>query len=148
MLIENLRELFRRDLNKLKTEISLFKQEEKIWQVGQDITNSAGNLTLHLIGNLNTYIGAELGKTGYIRDRDAEFALKNIPRNVLLEKLDATIAVVDRSLQEIKPEDLENDYSLMVFERKMTVGYFLLHLAMHLAYHLGQVNYQRRFFDN
>lgn len=148
MLIENLRDLFRRDLNKLKTEISLFKQEGNIWKVGQDIANPAGNLTLHLIGNLNTYIGAELGKTGYVRDRDAEFALKNIPRNVLLEKLDATIAVVDRSLQEIKPEDLEKDYSLVVFERKMTVGFFLLHLAMHLAYHLGQVNYQRRFFDN
>ena len=78
MLIETLRSIFNRDLLRLKTEIDLYKDESKIWLVEENIANSAGNLCLHLIGNLNTYIGAEFGKTNYVRNRELEFSLKNI----------------------------------------------------------------------
>jgi len=86
MILETLKTLFNRDLNKLKSEIESYHTESSIWTIDKNISNSAGNLCLHLIGNLNTYIGAEIGKTGYIRNRPLEFSLKNIPKSELVQK--------------------------------------------------------------
>lgn len=147
MLPDVLRGIFRRDLEKLATEITLFRLEENIWRVGTGISNSAGNLCLHLIGNLNTYIGAGLGDTAYVRDREAEFSLKSIPAAVLLKNIADTIVVVDTTLQQLTGEEMDKDYPILVFEKKTTVGYFLVHLATHLSYHLGQINYCRRLLD-
>lgn len=144
MLIETLKSLFNRDLNKLKAEIELYENENQIWLIDKNISNSAGNLCLHLIGNINTYIGAELGKTGYIRDRPLEFSLKDIPRSELISKINDTILVVNNTLDTLTENDLEVIYPEIVFEKKMTTGFFLVHLATHLAYHLGQINYHRR----
>lgn len=147
MLPDVLRGIFRRDLEKLAAEIMLFRQEENIWRVGTGISNSAGNLCLHLIGNLNTYIGAGLGNTAYVRDREAEFSLKNIPAATLLKNIAATIIVVDKTLEQLTEQEMDKDYPMLVFEKKTTVGYFLVHLATHLSYHLGQINYCRRLLD-
>ena len=147
MLTETLQKLFSRDLNKLKAEIELYQDEKNIWRTDKGIANSAGNLCLHLIGNLNAYIGAELGGTGYIRKRDLEFSLKNIPRRELVQSIDDTIIVVNQSLEKIRDADLEQDFPVKVFEYTMTIEYFLVHLSSHFTYHLGQVNYHRRLLD-
>lgn len=147
MITESLRSLFNRDLNKLKTEIEAYQSEATIWKTDKNISNSAGNLCLHLVGNLNHFIGAELGKTGYVRIRELEFSLKDIPKAELIEKVTATTAMVDNVLSRLTPEDLEKEYPLVVFEDKMTTGYFLIHLVTHLDYHLGQINYHRRLLD-
>ncbi|RKO72698.1 DUF1572 domain-containing protein [Sphingobacterium puteale] len=147
MLIKTLKSLFYRDLNRLKTEIASYAQEENIWIVDHGIANSAGNLCLHLIGNLQTYIGAEIGKTGYIRNREAEFTLRDIPRSVLLDGIDNTISVVDLALDKLNQDDLAAIYPLLVFEEKTTTEYLLVHLTTHLTYHLGQINYHRRLLD-
>ncbi|KFF28256.1 DinB family protein [Chryseobacterium vrystaatense] len=147
MIIESLRSLYTRDLTKLKAEIESYQNESSIWKTDKNITNSAGNLCLHLIGNLNTYFGAELGKTGYIRNRELEFSLKDIPRAELIEKVVATQNMVDDVLSQLTPEDLEKEYPIVVFEDTMTTGFFLIHLIMHLDYHLGQINYHRRLLD-
>jgi uncharacterized damage-inducible protein DinB len=147
MLTETLRLLFRRDLNRVQQELALYKNEQRIWHIEKGIANSAGNLCLHLIGNLNTYIGAELGGTGYIRHRELEFSLKNIARRELLEKLNETSRTVDNVLSEIKPEVLSQEYPLLVFDHKTSTEYLLVHLATHLTYHLGQINYHRRLLD-
>lgn len=144
MLIEILRSLFNRDLNKLKEEIALYQTESKLWVIDKNISNSAGNLCLHLIGNLNTYIGAELGKTGYVRDRPLEFSLKNVPKQVLIRKIEDTISVINNTLDNLIEEELCTIYPQIVFEKEMTTGFFLMHLSTHLAYHLGQINYHRR----
>lgn len=144
MLIETLKSLFNRDLNKLKIEIASYQTENQIWAIDKNISNSAGNLCLHLMGNINTYIGAGLGKTGYIRDRPLEFSLKDIPKSELISKIDATILVVNNTLDSLTEADLEAVYPEIVFEKEMTTGYFLVHLSTHLAYHLGQINYHRR----
>ncbi|MES1214960.1 MAG: DUF1572 family protein [Bacteroidota bacterium] len=148
MLIENLKILFARDLSKLKTEIGLYQNEDKIWYVEKNIANSGGNLCLHLIGNLNTYIGAGIGNTNYVRDRDSEFSLKNIPKAELLKRIEDTILVVAESLDKITDNEMGNEYPLLVFDKKTSTGYFLIHLAMHLGYHLGQINYHRRLLDS
>ena len=147
MLIQSLKTLFRRDLNRLEQELELYRNEEIIWHTERGITNSAGNLCLHLVGNLNTYIGAELGKTGYIRHRELEFSLKNIPRTELLQKVAETILVVENALDTLTVEQLDEEYPMLVFDEKTTTGYLLVHLTTHLSYHLGQINYHRRLLD-
>jgi uncharacterized damage-inducible protein DinB len=144
MLIQTLKKLFRRDLEKLKREISLYQDEDKIWIVEKNIANSAGNLCLHLIGNLNTYIGAEIGKTGYTRQRDLEFSQKNIPQKELIKKIDDTVLVVEAALDVVTDEQLNEEYPLLVFAEKTSTEYFLVHLVAYLSYHLGQINYHRR----
>ena len=148
MVIETLQKIFKRDLEKLKQEIASYRDESNLWKIDKSIANSSGNLCLHLVGNLNTYIGAEMGKTGYVRDRDREFSQKNIPRDELVKMIEDTITVVANGLNKLKEEDLEKEYPLLVFKEKTSTGYFLIHLTVHLGYHLGQVNYHRRLLDN
>ncbi len=144
MITENLIALFTRDLQKLKEEISLYTDENKIWEVKEGIHNSGGNLCLHLCGNLQHFIGGVLGESGYIRNREAEFKLKNISRTKLLDEIDATLAVVIDTLEQVSKKELEKEYPLHVFGEPINTAYFLLHLAGHLNYHLGQINYHRR----
>ncbi len=139
--------LFERDLTQLKTELNLYKSEAAIWQIDKGIANSAGNLALHLVGNLNTYIGAEIGKTGYVRDRPLEFSAKNIARQQLITMIDDTIVVVKNALATMTEADFEKEYPILVLAQKTSTEYFLVHLATHLGYHLGQVNYHRRLLD-
>jgi len=147
MTIEILKSLYNRDLNKLKVEIESYQNEESLWKIDKNISNSGGNLCLHLLGNLNTYIGAELGKTGYVRQRDLEFSLKNIPKTELLEKLETLIEIVNSTLEKLSDDDLKKDYPQESLGYKMTTEYFLIHLLSHLNYHLGQINYHRRLMD-
>ncbi|SDS25978.1 Protein of unknown function [Formosa sp. Hel1_31_208] len=147
MIIETLVKLFKRDLNKLKEEINSYHKEENLWKVSEGISNSAGNLCLHLNGNLNHFIGETIGKSGYVRQRDLEFSLKDVPRTELLKQIDETIGVVERTLKTLTENDIHKEYKRHVFEDTMTIQYFLVHLAMHLAYHLGQINYHRRSLD-
>ena len=148
MLTQTLNKLFKRDLNKLKEEIKLYSNESNLWIVDKNVLNSGGNLCLHLVGNLNHFIGAEIGKTNYIRQRDLEFSLKNVPRTELIQQIDDVILVIDQVLHTLTEEDLQKEYSRRVFEDTMTVEYFLVHLSMHLGYHLGQINYHRRLLDS
>ena len=144
MTTQTLIKLFRRDLTKLNAEIELYNEEQDLWLLKNEINNAAGNLSLHVVGNLNHFIGAVLGKTGYIRQRDLEFSLKDIPKAALLKDIETTIVMVETVLSGLNEEDLKKDYPLMVFNETMTTEYFLTHLTTHLAYHLGQINYHRR----
>lgn len=148
MAIETLKTLFNRDLNKLKTEIGSYQNEDTIWSIDKNISNSAGNLCLHLIGNLNTYIGAQIGKTNYVRNRELEFSQKDIPQAELIAKIEATIIVVNDALDQLTSEKLKKEYPLLVFETKTSTEFLLIHLTTHLAYHLGQINYHRRLLDD
>ena len=147
MLKEILPTLFERDLRKLIDEINLYKDEDKLWSVPPGISNSAGNLCLHLIGNLSHFIGATLGHTGYVRHRDDEFSLKNIPRQDLLINIENTILIVKDTLADLKDDDFEKDFPLEVFGRVVKTDFMMMHLTTHLSYHLGQINYHRRLID-
>ena len=141
---ESLIEIFERDLNRLITEINLCRDEDNLWMIKEGISNSAGNLTLHLLGNLNHFIGATLGHSGYVRYRDDEFALKNIPRADLVTNIENCILMVKATIQKLTAEDFEKLFPIEVFGKPLTTGFMLLHLSAHLAYHLGQINYHRR----
>ena len=147
MVQATLQKIFKRDLEKLKSEIEQYTNEENLWKIDGTILNSGGNHCLHLVGNLNTFIGATLGNTGYIRDRDAEFSLKNVPKIELIQQIDALIPIVEKSLSNLNSRMMEEEYPVTVFKEKTTTEYFLIHLATHLGYHLGQINYHRRLLD-
>jgi hypothetical protein len=147
MITQTLIALFERDLNKLKTELLSYKSEEAIWKTEAAIPNSAGNLALHLIGNLNAFIGAEIGKTGYIRNRPLEFSAKFVPRDTIVADIEATIEVIKNALSLLTEEDYQAEYPVLVLEEKKSTEFFFIHLAVHLGYHLGQVNYHRRLLD-
>ena len=138
---------FESDLNNLITEIELYKKEENIWRIDKGISNSAGNLTLHLIGNLHTFIGKEIGKTNYVRNRELEFTQKKVPRIELINSVKNTLEMVKKSLSSITNEELKNDYPILKFSKVETNEYLLVHLIKHLTYHLGQINYHRRLLD-
>ncbi len=144
MLTKSLAEIFERDLKKLKDEIMLYTSEEDLWNIKDGISNSGGNLCLHLIGNLNHFIGATLGNTGYVRQRDKEFSLKNIPRQQLAADIDKTMEAVKATLAALNESELEKEFPLEMGGRRAPTGFILLHLSTHFNYHLGQINYHRR----
>jgi uncharacterized damage-inducible protein DinB len=148
MIIDTLKTLFNRDLNRLITEIELYNSEADIWKVKGQINNSAGHLCLHLVGNLNTYIGKELGHTGYVRNRELEFSSEAIPRQKLIQNVKNTIVMIHKVLDNFDENLLEAEYPILVFDHKTSTEYMLVHLSTHLAYHLGQINYHRRLIEN
>ncbi|MFN8238320.1 MAG: DUF1572 family protein [Chitinophagales bacterium] len=147
MIKDALIEIFERDLLKLKEEISLYKDENNLWVTEKQISNAAGNLTLHLIGNLNHFIGATLGHTGYVREREKEFSTKNIPLKELLASIDTTVNIVRQTLSSLTAEDLNKNFPLEKHGQVVKTDFMLLHLLAHLEYHLGQINYHRRLID-
>ncbi len=144
MLNETLTSLFERDLKKVIEELKLYKNETDLWEIKSGISNSGGNLALHLLGNLNTYIGKNIGNTGYIRDRPLEFSAKNIASSTIIKDFENTIAMIKMVLNTQNNEHLQKIYPENVLGYEMTTEYFLLHLLAHLNYHLGQINYHRR----
>lgn len=148
MIKASLLELFERDLEKLKNEISLYKEENNIWVIKGEVINSAGNLCLHLIGNLNHFIGASLGNSGYIRQRDLEFSSKNIPRAELIAEVEKTSLVVSSVLNKMDDDLLRKKFPIELLGKSVTTEFLLIHLLTHLNYHLGQINYHRRLIDN
>jgi uncharacterized damage-inducible protein DinB len=133
-----------RDLNKLQQEIELYQGQDLVWTIQGEIKNSAGNLCLHLCGNLQHYIGGVLGKSGYVRNRDAEFSTKSLAANKLVDQIQAAKKAISDTLPHLNDSDLDKEYPERVFADPMTTRHFLIHLTAHLGYHLGQVNYHRR----
>lgn len=144
MLTGILINLFERDLSKLEQEIAAYETSAAIWRVPPGITNAAGNLCLHLCGNLQHFVGAVLGKTGYVRNRELEFSDRNVPTEDLLVLISSTRRIILTVIAGLTEEDLEKIYPEKVLFDSMTTGHFLVHLSTHLSYHLGQINYHRR----
>jgi hypothetical protein len=139
--------IYDRDIERLKKEIESFNEENNLWRITGNIKNSAGNLCLHLVGNLNHYIGKNIGNSDYKRDRDAEFSLKNVPKQTLVQQVGETKKIVLAALKKITEKDLKENHVENVFGYEMTNEFFLVHLAAHLSYHLGQINYIRRILE-
>jgi len=143
-MISHLQTLISRELDALGREVRLYPDDDSLWKAVPGCPNSGGNLTLHLVGNLRHFIGAQLGKTGYVRNRDAEFSTRGgISRDELLRLIDAARAEVGTTLSNLDPSVL-SQLHLAPGDRKIETGLWLLHLAVHLGYHLGQLDYHRR----
>jgi hypothetical protein len=139
--------LYERDIRKLIEEINLFGNEKNLWNTSGMIKNSSGNLALHIIGGLNYLIGATLSHTGYIRNRDQEFTAKEIERKLIVKQLEELIPMVNKTLTQLTPEQLESPYPVFFDKENATNSYVLTQLLLHLNYHLGQINYLRRVLE-
>jgi len=139
--------LYERDIRKLIEEINSFDNEENLWKTCGTIKNSSGNLALHIIGGLNYLIGATLAHTGYVRNRDKEFTDKGISRILIVEQLVELISMINKTVNQLTPEQMESPYPKFFDKENATNSYVLTQLLLHLNYHLGQVNYLRRAFE-
>jgi hypothetical protein len=148
MLATILANFYERDLHKFIYELSLFKSEENLWKTKGSVKNSCGNLALHIIGGTNYLIGNVLANTGYVRDRDQEFMQKDVPRNELIAGLEAVVFLINQTLIAYTQNQLEAEYPILFDGMKRSKVYVLTQLLSHLNYHLGQVNYLRRVFED
>lgn len=133
-----------RDLQALRREVEAYPDERSLWETVPGIINTAGTLVLHLTGNIQHYFGALLGGTGYVRDRPAEFARRDVPRADLLRQIDAARSAVRVGLASFSDGQLAAEYPEAIAGVRVTTGDYLVHLATHFAYHLGQLDYHRR----
>lgn len=136
--------LLQRELHTFAREIELFPEDEAVWRVVPGITNSAGNLAQHIVGNLHHFVGAILGQTGFVRNRDAEFGTKGRSRTELVRDLRDAAAMVARVFDGRTLADFPEVYPLEYNGMRLPTQVFLVHLEAHLAFHLGQAGYLRR----
>lgn len=141
MMIEH---FLRRELRSLRLELESYPDERLIWALPPGLPSSAGTLTLHLAGNLRHYVGAVLGGTGYARNRDEEFSARDLPRAALLDQIAEADAAIQSTLPHLTEAQLTLAYPEPIREHRLETGDLLTQLAVHLAYHLGQVSYHRR----
>jgi uncharacterized damage-inducible protein DinB len=144
VVAENVKAIITRDLRAVRREIEAYPDETSVWRVPSGIGNSAGTLALHLAGNVQHYLGAILGATGYVRDRAAEFSRRDVPRAEILAQLDAAVAAAERGLARVPDRALAAEYPDQIAGHTVATGEWLIHLVAHLAYHLGQIDYHRR----
>jgi len=144
MLIEEFKTILVRDLEKLVQELQKYPETGLIWTVLPGTVNSAGNLVLHLAGNLSHFIGATLGNTGYMRNREAEFSVTGLSIDELTDIINKCRVEVQTGLNRITVADLVKPFPLEISGIKSSTGYLLIHLVSHFNYHLGQINYHRR----
>lgn len=144
LLPEVIQSVLARDLRALGREVDAYPSDDLLWRAVPGLSNCAGTLVLHLVGNVQHFIGGVLGQTGYVRDRDAEFATRDLTRAELRTRIEAAAESVDTALGRLTDELCDSKYPVLVGGRELGTGDFLVHLVAHLAYHLGQVDYHRR----
>ena len=144
VMVEAIQTLIVRELNTFAREIEMFPDDELMWRTVPGVTNSSANLALHVSGNLQHFVGAILGKSGYVRNREVEFGTRSGTRAEVVAEVRATIAVVERVLPTVSDEALLAPYPEPVHGMPIRTDRFLLHLSAHLAHHLGQAGYLRR----
>ncbi len=141
----DLRFVILRDLDRLAAEVEAYPADADVWIEHPGVANPGGTLALHLAGNLQHFVGAGMGHTGYVRDRSREFAARDLSKGELLEEIAAAGAAVDTTLSRMSDNDLDAPWTGGgPLGDGATVGLMLLHLSGHLMYHTGQVNYHRR----
>ncbi len=150
MFREELAALFHRDLKKVTLQIKAFTEgvqlcdEAQLWETVPGVTNSAGNLILHLEGNLREYVGRQLGGITYVRDRPLEFSSRSTPAEELLQRMEGVTVMVPAVIKSLELAQLAATFPENVLGAAMSTQYFLIHLHGHLNYHLGQIDYLRR----
>jgi hypothetical protein len=144
-LVQEVAALFDRDLTRLEQELRAFTDTDALWVVAPGVSNAAGTLALHLEGNLREYIGRQLGHREYTRDRAREFSARAIPQQEILERVGELRGTIPPVIRELAPEALAEAYPEPYNGAAITTQQFLLHLLSHFNYHLGQIDYLRRF---
>ncbi|HEY7635708.1 MAG TPA: DinB family protein [Gemmatimonadales bacterium] len=144
MILSSVIAILDRDLRALRREIEAYPDEASLWLQPAGLANSAGTLALHLAGNVQHYFGAKLGATGYVRDRPAEFARRDVSRTKLIDEIEAARQSLDAAQLRLGETDLTQDFPELIGGLHVETGDYLIHLVSHFNYHLGQLDYHRR----
>jgi uncharacterized damage-inducible protein DinB len=144
MTPENVARVMVRDVNAVRRELEAYPDEASVWVLPPGVANSAGTLALHIAGNLQHFIGAVLGGSGYKRDRAAEFARRDVARSALIVELEAAIVAVGLGMSQVSEARLAEEFPEAIAGHRVNTGEWLIHLVAHLGYHLGQIDYHRR----
>jgi len=136
--------LFSRDLTRLGKQIEAFPNDETLWQTLPGVLNPAGNLALHIEGNLREFVGRQLGQLPYKRNRELEFSLRGMSRLELGARVAELRESIPAVIRDLSAEQMEMEYPEVVLEVATTTRQFLIHLYGHLNWHLGQIDYLRR----
>ena len=144
MILPSVIAILDRDLRALRREIEAYPDEDSLWLQPAGVPNSAGTLALHLAGNVQHYLGARLGGTGYVRDRPAEFARRNVPRSEIVQQIEAARTSLAAITSRLGESDLTQDFPEVIGNLRIQTGEYLVHLVSHFTFHLGQIDYHRR----
>jgi uncharacterized damage-inducible protein DinB len=144
MQLQDFKATFLREVAALGRELDLYPDESSVWKELPGLPNSAGTLVLHLAGNLQHFLGATLGGTGYARDREAEFTNRGVPRKTIKKELEQTRQAVITTFSKLTEEKLKEPFPALKHDLQLSTQQMLFHLLSHLAYHLGQIDYHRR----
>ncbi len=147
--VEAVKDILFADLESIKSELQAYPNEDIIWKVLPGTTNSAGVLFVHLTRSLRHFIGSSFGDSGYLRKRDEEFLVRDIPVSDMLAEFDILMTELSTALENVDPGKLDNDFPVTWREGKFYPTHFMLmRMIAHVNYHMGQVNYHRRYFLN
>jgi uncharacterized damage-inducible protein DinB len=114
--------------------------DEDLWWRPNEVSNSAGNLILHLCGNMRQWIVSSIGRVEFNRDRNAEFAARGpVPKAHLVAGLKEAIGEVDAVLAALKSERLLDRFKVQKYEVSTLQAVY--HVVEHFGYHLGQILY-------
>ena len=143
--MNDLARVFARDIASVKAEVLAYPDDASLWAMPPGAPNAGGTLALHLAGNLRHFLGALMGQSGYVRDREAEFKTRGTTRADVAALFDACASEVAAAFAKAPANFLDVAPPLKM-PRDMTVPMSIgvLHLMAHLAYHLGQLDYHRR----
>jgi uncharacterized damage-inducible protein DinB len=144
MLVAAVAAILDRDLRAVARQVMAYPDERSLWATPPGVTNSGGTLALHLAGNIRHYLGARLGGTGFVRDRPAEFAARDLPRAIILQQIEEARAAVRAAAARTSDGRLDQDFPEVVGGVRVATGEYLIHLVSHFTYHLGQLDYHRR----
>ena len=115
--------------------------EAQFWEKPLPYGNSFGHLVLHLTGNLNYYVGAQIANTGYVRERPREFTESNPPsKEVAIEKLEKTVATVVKTIQTQSEDDWGTEYQALGTNCRNRLD-MMIQCAAHMQHHIGQMIY-------
>ena len=143
-IANELASLFRRDLARLSKQIESFPDDETIWQTVPGVTNTAGNLALHLEGNLREFVGRQLGQRPYTRNRELEFGARGVTKQELSMRLAELSESIPSIVEGLSAAQMDKEYPQIVLGTPTSTSELLIHLYGHLNWHLGQVDYLRR----
>jgi uncharacterized damage-inducible protein DinB len=116
--------------------------QEQLWTRPYPYGNSVGHLLLHLTGNLSYYLGAEIGGTGYVRNRPLEFTdTSRLPKDVVIRNFEGAVRTVVATLQSQSEADWSLHFTAKGMENAGNRLYAFLHCAGHLSHHTGQIMY-------
>ncbi len=143
-IAKELADLFRRDIARLGQQVNGFPDDSTLWAILPGTTNSAGNLALHVEGNLREYIGRQLGGVPYERRRPLEFSSTGLTRGELAGRVTALQTLIPEIVLGLTEQVLDAPFPEEVLGIPLSTRQFVIHLLGHLNYHLGQIDYLRR----